>query len=149
MIADDPAARRLALVTSVLLEQGRRIDRLSWPVTAAALIALLVLPLTTGVPSTPALAIATAVVLAGLAEAYFGFRVGFDAALFRSLAALAVGLDFAGLDLALSQLGLTAPTKTGRPIVDRARGARRLLNRQGMLFGLQVALILIGVGLAL
>lgn len=144
----EPAPPLLLPVAGALLAQGRRIDRLSQPVTAAALIALLVLPLTTGAPNGPALAIAVAVVLAGLAEAWFGFRVGFDAALFRRLAMQPDGPDLAGLDVALSRLGLVAAEKAGRPAGERALGAQRLLYRQGLLFVLQAALILIGAVIA-
>jgi hypothetical protein len=57
-------------------------------------------------------------------------RVRFDAALLHRLAEAAAPPDPATLDTALLRLGLLPPAKGGRPLAERARGARRLLFRQ-------------------
>src|SRR5262249_42719093 len=80
----------------------------------------------------------------GAAELFFAIRVGFDAALFRRLAAEAGAPGFADLDAALLRLGLMTPGKAGRPAADRALGARRLLACQGLALIVQILLALVG-----
>jgi hypothetical protein len=147
MSAAGQGDRDLAAVAAALLDQGRRADALSRLVTAAALFVLMLLP---AIPERLLLlpAMLGAVALIGLGEAYLAMRVGFDAALFRRLAASSEALDLARLDEALLRLGLIPPAKTGRAIDERIAGARRLLHWQGLMLGLQAALILTGAGFA-
>ena len=147
MSAAGQGDRDLAAVAAALLDQGRRADALSRLVTAAALFVLMLLP---AIPERLLLlpAMLGAVALLGLGEAYLAMRVGFDAALFRRLAAPAEALDLDRLDKALLRLGLIPPAKTGRPIAERIAGARLLLHWQGLMLGLQAALILTGAGFA-
>lgn len=135
----------VAGVVAALLAQGRRIDRLSRLLTAAALIALLVLPVSFGLPATLPTAALAAVALVGFAEMYLAFRVDFDAALF---ARLAHDPDTAGLDRGLLAIGLLPAAKAGRPLGDRARGAQRLLFRQGICLAAQALLILAAAAFA-
>ena len=109
-------------------------------------IVLLLLPAFLGPPPVLLTTILALVVLLGLAELYFAIRVGFDAALFRRLAAAPEGFDRARLDRALSRLGLMPEAKTGRPIIERIAGARRLLAWQGMTLVAQILLALFGAG---
>ena len=116
--------------------------------TVAALFVLMLLPAIPGRPPLLLPAVLGPVALLGLGEAYLAMRVGFDAALFRRLAAPAEAFDLGRLDEALLRLGLIPPAKTGRPIAERIAGARRLLHWQGLMLGLQAALILTGAGFA-
>ncbi|MGB9369003.1 MAG: hypothetical protein WCE79_23605 [Xanthobacteraceae bacterium] len=131
---------------SALLQQGRTIDHLSHPLTVVALV-LLIGASAFGVAS-PAIALMLGLaVLAGLAEAYCGIRVGFDAALFDQLREQAT-TDLAALDAALVRLGLLPASKSGRPLEQRIRGAQRLFYKQGAAFIIQVALLLCGAAAA-
>ena len=109
---------------------------------------LLLLPAFLGPPPVLLTTILALVVLLGLVELYLAIRVGFDAALFHRLAAAPEGFDCARLDRALSRLGLMPEAKTGRPIVERIAGARRLLAWQGMTLVAQVLLVLVGAALS-
>src|SRR6058998_3658873 len=123
-------ARTLLVCAAALLDQGRTIDRLSRPLTAAALIGMLVYPaMTTPVPWMLA-GVAMFVALFGLTEAYFAIRVGYDAALFDQLASAPEAPDLAGIDAALTRLGLLPGMKHGRSAEARVVGARRLLGFQ-------------------
>jgi hypothetical protein len=134
--------RQLAGVTAALRAQGSGLDRLSRALTAAALIGLLILPASFGLPPGWPAAILAAVALVGLAELFFAGRVGFDAALF------AAAPDLAALDRALLALRLMPEARAGRPLAERAQGARRLLYRQGLCLAAQAALILAGAAAA-
>jgi hypothetical protein len=128
--------RARCAVTAALLEQGRGIDRLSWLLTAAALLGLL---LGRGWPMLPVLA-------AGLAEGFLAARVGFDAALFRELGRGTLPGP-AAMDGALLELGLIPAAKAGRPLAPRMAGARRLLRWQALAAAAQLALLLGAVAL--
>jgi hypothetical protein len=134
-----------------LLDQARVLDRLSRAITVAALVLLLLVAVVPGSPTAWAFVVPALVVLLGLAETYCAMRVGFDAALFRRLAAHAGegAPDLAGLDAALVGLGLLPQAKAGRPVPDRIAGARRLLSRQAATLGVQVLAVLAGAALAL
>lgn len=147
MIPADRGDGDLAAIAAALLDQGRRADGLSRLVTAAALIALMVWPAMPGRPPVLVQAILGVVALAGLGESYLASRVGFDVALFRRLVDRRDAFDLDRLDSALLRLDLIPPAKTGRPIAARVAGARRLLQWQGRLLGLQAALILGGAGI--
>jgi hypothetical protein len=140
--------RELLLCGAALLDQGRHVDRLSRPLTAAALIGILFSPAITTQPPWMLVGFATLVALAGLAEAYFAIRVGFDAALFRQLASAPETPDFTGTDAALTRLGLLPATKLGRPAEARVAGARRLLGFQILGLMAQVLSVLAGACIA-
>jgi len=144
----DAAEQDLAAAAAALLDQGQRADRLSRPITAASALVLLLLPAFLGPPPVLSTTILALVVLLGLIELYLAIRVGFDAALFRRLAAAPEGFDRARLDRALSRLGLMPEAKARRPIIERIAGARRLLAWQGMTLVAQILLVLIGAGLS-
>jgi hypothetical protein len=144
----DAAEQDLAAAAAALLDQGQRADRLSRPITAASALVLLLLPAFLEPPPVLPTTILALVVLLGLIELYLAIRVGFDAALFRRLAAAPEGFDRARLDRALSRLGLMPEAKAGRPIIERIAGARRLLAWQGMTLFAQILLVLIGAGLS-
>lgn len=131
--------RALFAATAALLDQGRSIDRLSWGLNVAALVALTVAPDSFGM--TPLLI----VVAIGLLEAFLGARVAFDAGLFRALATGQVLPDLAALDRALLALRLMPAAKAGRPVAARVAGARRLMRWQAMALAAQVAVLGLGI----
>jgi hypothetical protein len=140
MTADDRVAQQMLAATAALLDQGQAIDRLSRLLTAGTLIGLVAMQLyQVGVPLAATVAIAL-VALAGLAQTYLAIRVGFDAALFRQLAAGAP--DLADFDGAMVRLGLLPAANKGRPLEARIAGARHLFLRQAGALALQVVLIL-------
>lgn len=146
-----PSNPALMIATAAFLEQGRILDRLSRLLTAAALIllpllALLAPQMRSETWNVVAGALGLAIAL-GLAELYFAFRVGFDAALFRELAAgsALTGLD--QLDASLTWLGLRPKTAGSRPLDDRIGGARQLLRRQALCLALQLATMVVAAGI--
>jgi hypothetical protein len=140
----EPEPRYLLAAAAGLLDQGEVIDRLSRPLTIAALIGLVAgLGVELGALLTAGLLL---VALAGLMETYLALRTGFDAALFHRLAGDEEGaLDLGQLDAALLKLGLLS--KAGREIEPRVLGARRLLTLQGVALALQVAVVVFGTAL--
>jgi hypothetical protein len=136
--------RDVAAAAADLLDQGAIIDRLSRPITIAALIGLMVgLGIELGALLIAGLMLVT---LAGLAETYLAFRTGFDAALFRQLSTGNEGPDLGRLDAALAELGLEG--KAEGNIEQRASAARRFLVLQGSALVLQVAVVLLATALA-
>ena len=144
----DTVERDLAATAAALLDQGQRADHLSRLITAASALVLLLLPAVPGPRSVLLMTILALVVLLGLAELYFAIRVGFDAALFHRWGAVPEGFDCARLDRVLLRLGLMPEARTGRPIVERIAGARRLLAWQGVTLAAQVLLVLVGAALS-
>lgn len=135
-------AHAMLEVATALLQQGRTIDHLSRLLTVAALVLLIGASAFGG--ASPALAVALALaVSAGVAEAFYAIRVGFDAVLFDRLRELAT-MDLAALDVALTRLGLLSAAKSGRPLEQRIAGAQRLFYAQGAAFVIQVAILLCG-----
>jgi hypothetical protein len=131
---------------SALLQQGRIIDGLSRLLTVAALVMLI----GAAAFDVASLALVTALalaVLAGVAEAYYAVRVGFDAVLFDRLREPAT-MDLATLDAALMQLGLLPASRSGRPLEQRIAGAQRLFYQQGIALVIQVAILLCGAATA-
>jgi hypothetical protein len=148
MTGDDALTRPVAATLAALLDQGRIVDAWSRGLTVAAALSLMLLPTFASRPPTLPMTILSVVMLAGLAEIYLAVRVGFDAALFRQLAADPGGPDLAALDGALMQLELLPPIKAGRPPPARVAGAQRLLRRQAMLMIAQACLVLVGAVVA-
>ena len=141
------APRQLAAVSADLLDQGAIIDRLSRPLTIAALLGLIVgLGIELGALLTAGLLLIS---MAGLVETYLALRVGFDAALFRRLAEreAASAPDPSCFDAALIALGLLPQSKAGRAVEPRALDARRMLTLQGAALAFQVAIILLATAL--
>jgi hypothetical protein len=140
--------RNIASAAADLLDQGAIIDRLSRPLTIAAVIGLIV---GLGVELGPLLVAGILLVtLGGLLETYLAMRTGFNAKLFRRLAeGNESGTAHVGrIDAALIELGLLAKSKAGRTIEQRALGARRLLVLQGCALVLQIAVVLLATALA-
>lgn len=82
-------------------------------------------------------------VLLALAQLWLLVRVAIDRRLFEALATYASrhgAADLAGLDAALTQLGWMTPSRRGRTMADRARGALRLVRICGALTVIQLAL---------
>ena len=83
-MTEKPLPRDIAAAAADLLDQGATINRLSRPLTIAALIGLIIgLGVELGALLVAGLLL---VALAGLAETYLAIRIGFDAKLFRRLA---------------------------------------------------------------
>jgi hypothetical protein len=142
-------SRSLLSCAAALLDQGRTVDCLSRPVTAAALIGILVYPAIVEQPVWMLVGFAMLVALAGLAETYFAIRVGFDAALFHQLAGASEAPDFAETDAALARLGRLPTTKLGRSAEARVAGGRRLFRCQILSLVAQGLSILVGAWIAL
>jgi len=146
-----PSNPALMIATAAFLEQGRALDRLSRLLTAAAVTLLLLLALLAAQMRSETWNLMAGtlglVILLGLAELYFAFRVGFDAALFRELAAGSslTGLD--QLDASLTWLGLRPKAAGSRPLDDRIGGARKLLRRQALCLALQLATMVGAAGI--
>ncbi len=122
-------------VAAALLAQGRTIHLAAIGLSAAAGVALAVFVLN---DEGGLAAIATWVVLLGLAETWFAIRTGFDAALFRRLSRMPPGDEsLASLDAALTALTLVPEDKTGREPQARLSGAFRLMKMQGFLLIVQ------------
>ena len=136
------ATRELLFCTAALLEQGRAVDRLSRPLTAASLIALLLRWTLTSTPPGSLMACAWLVATAGIGEIYLAIRVDFDAALFRRLSDGEDRSAADGLDAALTHLGLLPAHKQGRPVEERVAGARWLFRWQMIAVGAQVLTVL-------
>jgi hypothetical protein len=137
----------LAATTAALLDQGRIPDRLSQLLTVGAVLLLLFLgPLTGHDGMTTAVLLLALSVRLGLIELYFAFRVGFDAALFRALAAGTALPNLPALDASLLRLGLRPAAATPRPLEDRIDGARKLLRRQVWCLVLQLAAMIAAAG---
>ena len=81
------------------------------------------------------------VLVMGLMVQWLAFRVRFDAALFADLSARAQhnALDLQRFDGAMVALNLMLPTRAGRDIDARCRGALRLLRVEGYLVVAQAA----------
>lgn len=142
-------ARDVLVCAAALLDQGRTLDRLSRPLTAAALIAVLITPAMPQQPPGILLASAIAVAIAGLVETYFAIRVGFDAALFRHLATASEPPDFSVVDGALRRLGLLRGAHVvDRPADGRVGGAMRLLRLQALALAAQILCAIAGASIA-
>lgn len=110
-------------------------------------ISALVLALTLRSLSTPAAMGFGTVVILGVLERYFAFRLRLDQALFDGLARNTIAsLD--ALDSALSSLGLrdTPPQQPARrPLDDRVRGTRQLMQRHAIVVACQSAMFLLAL----
>jgi hypothetical protein len=136
--------RDVLFCTAALLDRGRTVDRLSRPMTAAALVVLPVYAWAFNQQSFVLLWCLLSTAAAGIVEGYFAMRVDFDAALFHRQASAPQPPDFAALDSALTELGLFPPGKVGRPTEDRVAGARRLLRLQVLAVAVQMLCLLGG-----
>ena len=109
-------------------------------------IAALVLALTVrSLSATPAMSFGAVVVLGAL-ERYFAFRLRLDQALFADLASGPIAsLD--ALDSALERLGLrdAQPPAASRPLADRVRGTRQLIQRHAIVVACQSAIFLLAL----
>ena len=126
-----------------LLRRGHALDQLSTGLTLLA--ALLGLgPWLVGVNAPWLVALSAVLLVLGVLEKYWAFRVAFDADLFQRVAEGTQSLAerTQALDQALAALGLQPPGRAGRPWTERRQGALALLRRQVWLVGVQVVLVL-------
>jgi hypothetical protein len=128
----------MAAAGALLLDQGRRIDALSRPLTLLAAAALLLGPLLTGALPWATVALLLLVVVAGLAQGFHALRVDFDARLFAALGKGSAPSTLEGLDASLTGLGLMPAAKAGRPLAARLGGATALMRRQAALLMAQL-----------
>lgn len=141
--------KALMMTTAALLEQGRSLDGLSRLLTTATLAILLPFAILAGGMSADTVLLVLFLALAalsGLAQLYFAFRVGFDAALFREIAAGAAIPSLDALDTSLTGLGLRPRQAHPTPLEDRIRGARKLLRHQALCLALQLAMMVVAAG---
>ncbi|MEO6675821.1 MAG: hypothetical protein ABIO21_00475 [Pseudomonas sp.] len=133
-----PVEMELQVVAS-LLRRGRSLDQLSTGLTLLGLLfGLLQLLLIT--PVALGLSLSAWLIVLGLLQKYWAFRVAFDADLFALVARDADALPdrTQALDHALQSLGLQPANRAGRPWVERQRGALKLLRNQAVLLLAQV-----------
>jgi len=113
---------------------------------ALTCIAALVLALTLrSLPTTPAMGFG-AVVILGVLERYFAFRLRLDQTLFGDLARGTIAsLD--ALDRALDRLGLRSapPSPSTRPLDERVQGTRQLMQRHAIVVACQSAMLLLAL----
>ena len=138
-----PSEQRTLELTAALLDLGRSIERLSCAMTVGALLALIGSGILGATEPVLSLTLAASV-LAGLACLYFSVRVGFDAAIFRQVAAKDGPVNLQGLDESLGELGLLPTIKVGRSVKARAVGSQRLFHRQIYIALLQFVLVFVG-----
>lgn len=137
-----PVEVELQVVAS-LLRRGRSLDQLSTGLTVLGVLFgllqwLLVTPLALG------LILSVWLIVTGLWQKYWAFRVAFDADLFALMArdggadVQALAQRTSALDQALQNLGLQPAERAGRPWPERQRGALKLLRNQAVLLAAQV-----------
>jgi hypothetical protein len=126
-----------------LLRSGRTLDGLS---TGLALVGALIGLAHGLLPSINPWfgGLGAALLMIGVIQKYWAFRVAFDADLLQYVAGAAQPLadSTQALDAALAALGLVPACKTGRPWRERLRGAADLLYWQAALLAVQIILTL-------
>ena len=133
-----PEDKAACTLMAALLDRGRIVNGLSWPLTALTLVALALALIGPGAQSPLAWLGFAAAFATGLVQAFLAARVALDADLFR---ALGLGnLEPQTLDAALRRLTLANETKLGRPLEQRLAGAMRLLKMQVVSLALQLVL---------
>jgi hypothetical protein len=130
---ENPAA--VAAITASFLQQGRALDVLSRGITLIACIAVFAGTFTAA--PLPIMMLGIAILLLGLAEAYFALRVGFEANLFGHFARDTFGT--VSFDASMRRLKLLPADRTGRPMTVRAMRAMRLMRYQILALLLQAA----------
>ena len=128
----DGSERWIATITAALLRRGRALQ-------LASLVLVLLTALTGSGRPLPFLG----VLMAAALEAWFAFRVAFDADLFEALARS--DGDLAGFDAAMRALGLMSRERQVGSLADRARRAIRLLMWQAACLVLQTGILAAGV----
>lgn len=130
-------------VVASLLRRGRALDNLSTGVMLLGL-ALGLSQLWINTVSPLLLILVAAIVLIGLIEKYYAFRVAFDADLFQNIANDANQLNDRTVDLdhALTTLGLLPVDKQARSWAVRSQGALKLLRQQVLFLALELVLML-------
>ena len=130
-------------VVASLLRRGRALDNLSTGVMLLGL-ALGLGQLWISTVSPLLLILVAAIVLIGLIEKYYAFRVAFDADLFQNIANDANQLNDRTVDLdhALTTLGLLPVDKQTRSWAVRSQGALKLLRQQVLFLALELVLML-------
>jgi len=131
-------------VVASLLRRGRALDQLSTGLTLLGVL-LGLAPLLIGTLSPWCLGLGLWLLLSGLLQKYWAFRVAFDADLFQLMAGdpSALGDRTEALDTALQGLGFQPRQSLNRPWHERSRGALRLLKRQVLWLVLQIVAPLI------
>ncbi|NWE25681.1 hypothetical protein [Pseudomonas gingeri] len=131
-------------VVASLLRRGRSLDQLSTGLTLLGVL-LGLTPLLIGTISHWCLLLSAWLVLSGLLQKYWAFRVAFDADLFQLMAGepSVLGDRTEALDQALHDLDLQPRQVPTRPWAERSRGALGLLKRQALLLIVQISLPLI------
>lgn len=132
-MTNDPA---LAAIGTALCETGQRIDAWSRLLTGAALLAC-ALPAPVGGWSF----LLAGVLLAGIVQLFHALRTGFDRAIFAHWAALpadALPAALLAFDQSLVEASLAKSSKQ-RPLGERVAGVRRLVQRQLLALGVQIA----------
>lgn len=138
-----PADMQLSVVAG-LLRRGTAFDPLSTGLTVLALAAG-IFQLWINSASPLLAAILVWVVICGVIEKYYSFRVAFDAELFTLVAA---DVDrTADLDQAMKKLGLLPVDKSGRPWDLRCQGALKLLRLQILFVALQLLSLLVALSI--
>ena len=133
--------RALCTATARLLQAGGVIA--AWGL-GLSLVSLGVLALTGRSLSMLSIMGFGAVAIIGVLERYMALRLRLDVGLFDGLASGAIP-SLSTLDVALQKLGLREPPNAPRDLVDRARGARQLMQRHGVAVACQSAMFLLAL----
>jgi hypothetical protein len=131
-----------ATIAAAILRRGSMVHAASLILTFAALLGCTAASVFVAGPDFGWLRFGVAIVILGLGEFWLAARVALDADLFDAIAAKTADLD--GFDRAMQGLGLMPQHKAKRTLSTRIRAAFRLLKLQGLAFGLQVAVLVIG-----
>ena len=107
-------------------------------------ISALVLALTLRSLSTTAVMGFGAVVILGVLERYFAFRLRLDQALFEGLANGRIGSPGL-LDNALQRLGMRDAPDEPRALADRVLGTRQLMQRHAIVVACQIAVFVLAL----
>ena len=129
-------------IAAALLRRGAMVHAASCALTVAALVGATAAAML-GLPHRALwLSLSAEVVVAGLVEFWLAVRVAVDADLFAAIGT--AGNDLDRFDRSMSELGLLAADKTGRPLIVRIRGALRLLKLQAAMLIVQMLAFVIG-----
>ena len=132
-----------AIVAAALLRRGAMVHAASLTLTLSTLLGAAAWSILAPGYGLGWLSVGAAIVLLGIVEFWLAARVALDAELFDAIAAKQADLD--GFDRAMQALELMPQDKAGRALGNRVHGAFRLLKLQGLMLGLQMAVLVLGV----
>jgi len=116
----------------------------AWGLSLSCIAGLALMLMLSRISLTCAMALGGTALL-GVLERYFTLRLRFDESLFQSLARGDI-ISLGAMDLALNRLGLrSAKLQTERPLDERLRGTRQLLQRHTVVVACQSTMFLLAL----